>query len=127
MEPDTWLWILAGFAAALFLGTGLLKLTTRRERLVEAGMGWAGDFSQGTIRLLGAAEVIGAVGLVLPPLLGVLPVLVPVAAVCLALLMLGATVVHVRRRELLPDALQTLALIALCAVVAAYRFGPEAF
>ena len=42
MEPNTWLWILAGFLAAIFAGTGLLKLTTPRERLVEAGLGWAG-------------------------------------------------------------------------------------
>jgi hypothetical protein len=35
--------------------------------------------------------------------------------------------VHVRRRELLPDALRTLALVILCLLLAAYRLGPEAF
>jgi len=74
VEPNTWLWILAGFVALVFLGTGLLKLTTPRERLVEAGIGWTEDFSQQTIRLLGLAEVLGAVGLVVPGLIGVLPV-----------------------------------------------------
>jgi uncharacterized membrane protein YphA (DoxX/SURF4 family) len=127
VEPNTWLWILAGFLAAVFLGTGVLKLTTSRERLVEAGMGWAGDFTQESIRLIGVAEVLGAVGLVLPPLLGVVPVLAPVAAVCLALLMVGATTVHVRRREFLPDALRSLALVVLCLVLASYRFGPHSF
>lgn len=127
MEPDTWLWIAAGFAAAIFLGTGLLKLTTRRERLVAAGLGWADDFSAEQIRLIGLAEVLGVIGLVVPPLVGVLPVLAPVAASCLAALMLGATVVHVRRGELLPDSLRTLALVALCLVIAVYRFGPEAY
>ena len=127
MDANTWLWIGAGFLAAIFLGTGVLKLTTPRERLVEAGLGWAGDFSQQTIRLIGVAEMLGAIGLVLPPLLGVVPVLTPIAASCLAALMVGATAVHVRRGELLPDALQTLALIVLSVVVAIYRFGPQAF
>ena len=127
MDANTWLWIGASFLAAIFLGTGLLKLTTPRERLIEAGLGWAGDFSQQTIRLLGLAEVLGAVGLVVPPLLGVAPILAPVAASCLAVLMVAATAVHVRRGELLPDALRTLALIVLSVVVAVYRFGPQAF
>jgi hypothetical protein len=127
VDPNTWLWILAGFLAAIFVGTGLLKLTTPRERLVEAGMGWTRDFSQEQIRLLGAAELLGAVGLVLPPLLGSLPVLVPVTAVCLALQMAGATAVHIRRREFLPEALLALALVAMCVVLAVYRFGSQAF
>ena len=127
MEPNTWLWIAAGFLAAVFLGTGLLKLTTPRERLVEAGMGWARDVSQENIRLIGVAELLGAAGLVLPGLLDVATVLVPVSATCLAVLVAGATVVHVRRREFLPDALRTLALVVICVVLAAYRFGPESF
>ena len=127
MDPNTWLWILAGFVALIFLGTGLLKLTTPRERLMEAGIGWTEDFSQQTIRLLGVAEVLGAIGLVLPGLLGIVPILVPVAASCLAVVMLGAIVVHVRRGELLPDALRALALLSCCVIVAVYRFGPQAF
>jgi uncharacterized membrane protein YphA (DoxX/SURF4 family) len=127
VEPNTWLWILAGFLAAIFVGTGLLKLTTPRERLVEAGMGWARDFSPEQIRLLGVAELLGAVALVVPGLVDVLPVLVPVAAVCLALQMAGATAVHVRRREFLPEALLTLSLVVMCVVLAVYRFGTQAF
>ena len=127
MEPDTWLWIGAASLAAVFLGTGLLKLTTSRERLVAAGIGWPADFGQGTIRLIGVAEVLGAVGLVLPGLLGVATVLVPVSSACLAVLMVAATGVHVRRGELLPDALRTVALAVLAVVVAVYRFGPQPF
>jgi hypothetical protein len=127
VEPNTWLWILAGFLAAIFLGTGVLKLTTPRDRLVAAGMGWAGDFSQDNIRLIGVAELLGAVGLVLPALLGVASVLVPISAVCLAALMVGATVVHGRRREFLPDALRSLVLVVMCVVLAVYRFGSQAF
>src|SRR6478735_1211603 len=111
--------------ALIFLGTGLLKLTTPRERLVEAGIGWTEDFSDQTIKLLGVLELLGAAGLVLPGLLGIVPVLVPVSACCLAALMLGAIVVHVRRGEFLPDALRALALLVCCVLLAVYRFGPN--
>lgn len=127
MEPNTWLWILAGFLAAIFVGTGLLKLTTSQLRLSEAGMGWVREFSQEQIRLLGIGELLGALGLVLPALLGILPVLVPIAAVFLGLQMAGATAVHIRRREFLPDALLTLSLVVMCVVLAVYRFGSQAF
>jgi uncharacterized membrane protein YphA (DoxX/SURF4 family) len=127
VEPNTLLWILAGFLAAIFVGTGLLKLTTPRDRLVAAGMGWAREFSQEQIRLIGIAELLGAVGLVVPPLLDIVPVLSPVAASCLALGMTGATAVHIRRREFLPDALRSLAVVVMCVVLATYRFGPQAF
>ena len=126
MDANVWLWILAGFLALIFLGTGTLKLTRTREEIVEQGLTWAEDYSEPTLRLLGWAEVAGAVALVVPPLVG-LGILVPVAAVGLGLLMVGALVVHVRRRELLPDALRTLALVVMCVVLAVYRFGPEAF
>lgn len=51
------------------------------------------------MQTIGAVEVLGAIGLVLPPLVGVAPVLVPVAAIGLAVVMLGAVTVHMRHRE----------------------------
>ncbi len=126
MDANTWLWILAGFLAAIFLGTGALKLTRSREELVGAGLGWAAEYPVPTLRALGWAEVVGAVALVVPPLVG-LGILTPVAAVVLALLTVPELAVHVRRRALLPDGLRALALVALCVLLAAYRFGPEAF
>ncbi|WP_345520778.1 DoxX family protein [Nocardioides conyzicola] len=126
MEPNTWLWILAGFLAALFLGTGVLKLTRSREEIVAEGLTWAEDYTEPQLRALGWAEVLGAVGLVVPPLVGV-GIVTPVAATCLTLLTAGALVVHVRRREFLPDALRTIALVVMCAALAYWRFGPHAF
>lgn len=120
VDANTWLWILAGFLAAVFLGTGVLKLTRDRDEIVAAGLTWAEGYSDRSLRLLGWAEVVGGVGLLVP-------YVAPVAACCLALLTAGALVVHVRRSELLPDGLRTLALTALCVVLAVYRFGPEAF
>jgi hypothetical protein len=103
---------------------GLMKLAQPREKLVSSGMGWAEDFSPGAVKAIGAVEVLGAVGLVLPPLVDVAPVLAPLAALGLALTMAGAVVVHVRRREPFVPAL-VLGVLAL--VVAVLRFGPVGF
>jgi hypothetical protein len=127
VDTDTWLWILAWMLAAISLGTGLLKLTTTRERMVAAGLTWAGDLSQANLRLIGVVEVLAAIGLVLPPLLGVVPVLAPVCALVIGAVTVVETVVHVRRGELLPDALRSLAVVVLAVLLAAYRFGPQAF
>jgi len=126
VDANTWLWILGGFLAAVFAGSGLLKLTRSPDELAAAGLRWTASYAGGRLRLVGAAELFGAALLVLPPLLG-LGVVVPLAALLLAALTALELVVHVRRRELLPDALRTLALVVLCLLLAAYRLGPEAF
>ena len=98
-----------------FLGSGLAKLTQPRAALSKRGMGWTDDFSVVNVKLIGAAEVVGAVGLVVPLLTGVAPVLSPIAAVCLAIIMVGAIVVHVRRSESFLPSL----VFAIVAVVSA--------
>lgn len=120
MDANIWLWILQGFLAAIFLGTGILKMTRTREEIVAAGLPWAEDYSESKLRALGWAELAGAVGLVVPQLLG-WDLLTVVTAGALAVLMVGALVVHVRRREFLPDAVRTLALITMCVLVAVFR------
>src|SRR5689334_21350829 len=73
-------WIVQVVLALLFAFVGLGKLARPKEDLRER-MGWVDDFSQGTIRLIGAAEVLGALGLVLPAATGVATWLTPTAAV----------------------------------------------
>ena len=119
MDANTWLWILAGFLAAIFLGTGALKLTRSREEIAAAGMPWAADWSERALRRLGWAEGVGAIGVLVP-------YVAPYAAVLLGAVTVPELVTHVRRGELFPDALRTLALMALCVLLAYYRFGPEA-
>ncbi|MFL6220093.1 MAG: DoxX family protein, partial [Actinomycetes bacterium] len=80
----------------------------------------------GTVKMIGALEVLGAVGLILPAALDIAPILVPLAATGLGVIMLGAIVTHARRRE--PQAIViNLVLLALAAFVAWGRFGPYAF
>lgn len=120
------LWIIAGVLAAVFLAAGVMKLTQTREKLAESGMAWAGDFSPGAVKAIGALEVLGAVGLILPAAVDISPTLVAWAALGLTLVMLGASVVHLRRKEsqMVPI---NLVLLALAAFVAWGRFGPYAF
>jgi uncharacterized membrane protein YphA (DoxX/SURF4 family) len=120
------LWIIAIVLAVAFAGSGLMKLVVPKDKLVTAGQGWAQDYSQTNIRLIGLVEVLGAVGLVLPAALHVAPILVPLAAVGLALVMVGAIVVHARRKEPMNIAVNVV-LIALAVFVAWGRFGPYSF
>jgi DoxX-like family len=123
---NTGLWVVTGFLAAVFAGAGLFKLVQHKKVLADKGMPWVEDFSAGAVKAIGAAELLGAIGLVLPALVHVAPVLVPVAASCLAVTMVGAIAVHVRRREgaaFVPAAV----MLALLAAVAWGRFGPYAF
>ncbi|MFZ0226136.1 MAG: DoxX family protein, partial [Mycobacterium sp.] len=93
------LWIIAIILAITFAGSGLMKQFVAKDKLVTSGQGWAQDYTPTNIRLIGLAEILGAIGLVLPAAVHVAPMLVPLAAVGLALVMAGAVVVHTRRNE----------------------------
>ncbi|TDB74394.1 DoxX family protein [Micromonospora sp. KC723] len=120
------LWILAGLLAAVFLAAGGAKLAQPKDKLVTSpNMSWAEEFSPGMIKLIGALEALAAVGLILPAALDI-PVLVPLAAVGLVLLMVGAAITHARRKE--PSAIVTNLVLALLAGAVAWgRFGPYPF
>lgn len=109
------LWILNALLALAFLAAGGLKLLKPRSALIDGGMPWAADFSPLAVKTVAALEVLGALGLVLPLLTAVAPLLAPTAALGLTVLMIGAVVVHRRRREPLVPA----AVLALLAIVSA--------
>ena len=86
--------------AAVYLPAGLLKLVVPRSRLTSnPQFGWARDVSDGAVKAIGAAEVLGGLGVLAPRLTGVAPGLGVAAAWGLAAVQVGAIVVHVRRRE----------------------------
>ena len=93
------LWILVALLTIAFLGAGFIKLVKPRTALIDGGMPWAEDFSPTTIKLIGLLEIVGALGLILPLATGIAPVLTPIAATGLAIVMIGAVVVHQRRHE----------------------------
>jgi uncharacterized membrane protein len=122
---NVFLWIVQGLLAAMFLMAGITKLTQPRDKLT-AQLPWANDFSTPVVRLIGAAELAGALGLILPAAKGIATVLTPLAASGLAVIMLLAMAVHARRKEPLAIAFNAVLLIAAVIVVWG-RFGPYAF
>lgn len=121
------IWIAQGLLAFAFLAAGGMKLASPREKLIASGksMAWAEGFSASSIKLIGTAEVLGAVGIILPAALGVAPVLSPIAAIGLALVALGAVIVHLKRGE--PAAVGAPLLLCLIAIfVAVTRLGSYA-
>jgi hypothetical protein len=113
-------WVVSGLLAVAYLGAGGMKLVTPKEKL-GANMAWVEDFSAPIVKLIGAAEILGALGLVLPVLLGIAPVLTPIAAAGLVLVQVAAIIVHMRRGErmILPN----VVLLLLALFVALARFG----
>jgi hypothetical protein len=120
------LWIVAGLLAVGALASGAKKVIQPEEKLVAEGWGWVEDFSPGTVKTIGVLEVLAAVGLILPALLGIAPVLVPLAAVGFALVMVGAMITHLRRHEA-QAIMVNLLLLVVAGFVAWGRFGPAPF
>ena len=114
---NTALWIVQGVLAAFFGAGGVVKAVRPPKRLYDQGLTWVEDFSPGAVKAIGGLELAAALGLVLPAVTGIAPVLVPLAAVGLGLIMIGAAVVHVRRGEL-PFIAVNGALLAAAAFVA---------
>jgi len=122
------LWIVAGLLAAAYLLGGAFKVVTPKEKIAAAGHSgqWVEDFGAGSVKAIGALEVLAAVGLILPAALGIAPVLVPLAALGLVVIMAGASITRIRRHEfnlLLVD----LVYLVLAGFVMWGRFGPESF
>ncbi|MET7551360.1 DoxX family protein [Streptomyces sp. NPDC058232] len=121
------LWIAAGLLAAVALTGGISKTFVPKEKLAAVhGGGWTEDAGVGFVKTLGLFELLAVLGLILPVVVDIAPVLVPVTAVCWVLLMVGAMVTHGRRGESKFVALN-LIYLALAAFIAWGRFGPESF
>jgi uncharacterized membrane protein YphA (DoxX/SURF4 family) len=121
---DIALWIVQGVLAAFMLMAGIMKLAKPREELVDK-MAFAEDFSDGPIKAIGALEVLAAIGLILPGITGIAPVLVPLAAVGIALIQAGAVIVHARRSET-KQLIMNLVFIAMAVFIAWGRLGDYA-
>jgi uncharacterized membrane protein YphA (DoxX/SURF4 family) len=122
------LWIVTGLLAVAYLIGGGGKLIMPKEKIAATSRSarWVEDFSAGSVKAIGALEVLAAVGLVLPAALDIAPVLVPLAALGLVMIMVGAVITRIRRHEanlMVAD----LVYLALAGFVMWGRFGPESF
>jgi putative oxidoreductase len=117
------LWIVQGLLALMFIFAGFGKLTAPISELA-AQMPWVLDFSESMVRFVGASEVLGGLGLILPSLLRIKPVLTPLAALGLAVVMLLAAVYHATKGEY-PAIGINAALAGLALFVAWGRYKKE--
>ena len=91
------LWILQGLLAAMYLMAGFTKVSQPMEQLAQT-LPWAADMP-GLARFIGVAEILGALGLILPSLLRIKPSLTVLAAIGLALIQVFAIIFHISRGE----------------------------
>jgi DoxX-like family len=112
--------------AVVFTAAGAIKLIQPRDQLAKTLGGWVYDFPAALLKPLGLAELLGAAGLIVPPLVHIAPILTAIAASGLLVTMIGAMVTHARRGEY-PNVAINVLLAIMAAVVAWGRFGPYSF
>jgi uncharacterized membrane protein YphA (DoxX/SURF4 family) len=109
------LWIAQVLLAVVFMAAGVTK-TIRYER-ARREMAWVRDVAPGLVRIIGVCELLGGIGLIIPPVTHILPLLTPAAAASLAVVQILAFGFHSRRREwqIMPVNLGLLALAGFAA------------
>jgi len=115
---SAFLWALQGTLAAVFLTSALLKVLRAPDALPAA----LNAYSVRSVMLIALAEAAGAAGVVLPAATGIASALTPLAAAGLAVIMVLAMRLHLRRREYLSVAVNVV-LFAAAACVAVIGFG----
>ena len=124
---DTALWIAAGLLALVALTGGVTKTFIPKEKLQHHdGAAWTRDVSPKFVKTLGLLELCAAVGLILPAVMDVAPVMVPVTAVCWVALMVGAMITHGRLGQF-KLVMVNVVYVVLAVFIVIGRFGPESF
>lgn len=116
------LWICQFALAGVFVYSGMNKAFRPVEVLVARGQTGVEGLPAALVHSIGAAELLGALGLTAPWWFQVVPQLTPIAASCLAVVVLGATAIHIKRSEF-GTAVGTFTLVLLCSFVAFGRFS----
>ncbi len=92
------LWIAQILLAGVFLASGAVKLVRSKDELLGR-MPALQPYRPITVKAIGLAEVLGAIGLIVPRMLGVAPDLVPWAALGLGCVAIGAAIAHAEQRD----------------------------
>ena len=113
------LWVAQGLLSAAFGMAGFMKISAPIEQLAQSGMGFVKEYGVGTVRFIGISEVLGALGLILPAALRIKPILTPIAAIGVAIIMVLGAMYHIAHGE---SAMPTIIIFALAVFVAWGRF-----
>ncbi|OBI39280.1 DoxX family protein [Mycobacterium sp. E1386] len=93
------LWTLQVVLAALFTASGLAKISQPKDRLIASGQTGVTPYPLPVIRVTAFCELLGAIGILLPRLVGIAAFLTPLAAFGFAIVMVGAIASHAYLRE----------------------------
>jgi len=96
---NTLLWILQSIVAAAFLYSGIQKSIYSEQKLIASGQTGVEGLPIALTRFIGISEILGTIGIILPWLLHILPVLTPISAICFAVIMIPAARIHYKRHE----------------------------
>ena len=120
LKMNITLWIIQGLLAAFFIMPGVGKIFNSKQKHIEDRHLKAED-SIIPIRILGFLELLGCIGIIIPWLTGIAPLLTPITAVCFCIVMLSGAVIHTKKKEykIIP---MLVVVFALAAFVAYYRF-----
>lgn len=91
------LWIVQILLAFMFLMAGSMKAFNYAK--AKESLPWVKDVSKGLVTFIGVAELLAGVGFILPAALNILPVLTPMAAIGIAIIMILSALFHLRRKE----------------------------
>jgi uncharacterized membrane protein YphA (DoxX/SURF4 family) len=116
------LWVVQGLLALLFLFAGGTKLILPVEEMTkQMPVPLPGLF----LRFIAVAEVLGALGLILPGLLRIRPGLTPLAAAGLVIIMIGATVIMLAGGSVAPGLMPfVVGLLAAFVAYGRWRLAP---
>jgi hypothetical protein len=91
-------WIVAALLAVFYFYAGGKKIVQSKQQLAPM-MGWVDTVPMPAVRAIGVLEVVGAFGLVLPPVTGIAPWLAVAAALGLVVVQIGGISLHLSRGE----------------------------
>ena len=116
------LWIVQGLLGLIFVITGSFKFFQSKEKVIASGGTWAEDFKPGIIKAIAGAEIISGIWVIVPRLLGHGQHLTFAGAAAIAVIMTGAIYTHIRRKEMMHAAINSVFL--LMALFVAYATWP---
>ena len=117
---NTTLWIIQGILATVFAASGLIIMFLPKEKLATK-LSWVKEFPDWLRYFICSSKITGAIGLILPIYLNILPILTPIAAFGIAMIMILAMGYHLRKKEY-KDLPATIIFLCLSLFVAFHRF-----
>ena len=116
---ETTIWILKGIIALIFTFTGVNKIILPKSKLLDKGMKGLIDLDEKQIKAAGILEILGVIGLILPSILNLYPVLSAISAICLGLTMIVAGWINYKHKL---SVLLNIVIFITCIIIAHWEF-----